>query len=69
MAIYKDEIFGGAQDGASTLASYGEAIALVNSNMYANGVAIFTSDVRGAPDYGEVEVGMVGVAAADPEYR
>ena len=43
MAIYQDEIFGPVLS-VVRAASYDEALSLVNSNRYANGVAIFTND-------------------------
>src|SRR5206468_2915485 len=43
MTIYKDEIFGPVL-GVTRVATYDDAIALVNRNAYANGVAIFTND-------------------------
>ncbi len=66
MAVYKDEIFGPVL-GMTRVASYDEAIALVNSNMYANGVAIFTNDGGAARKFQhEVEVGMVGINVPIP---
>src|SRR5215470_16935453 len=41
MAIYQDEIFGPVLS-MTRVATYDEAIALVNANPYANGVALFT---------------------------
>ncbi|HEY4060226.1 MAG TPA: CoA-acylating methylmalonate-semialdehyde dehydrogenase, partial [Kofleriaceae bacterium] len=43
MSIYKDEIFGPVL-GVTRVATYDEAIAMVNKNPFANGVAIFTND-------------------------
>ena len=66
MAIYKDEIFGPVL-GMTRVASYDEAIALVNKNPYANGVAIFTNDGGAARKFQhEVEVGMVGINVPIP---
>ena len=66
MAIYKDEIFGPVL-GVVRAASYDEAIALVNRNPYANGVAIFTNDGGAARKFQhEVEVGMVGINVPIP---
>ena len=66
MAIYKDEIFGPVL-GVTRVASYDEAIALINRNPYANGVAIFTNDGGAARKFQhEVEVGMVGINVPIP---
>ena len=66
MTIYKDEIFGPVLSITRT-ATYDEAIALVNRNPYANGVAIYTNDGGAARKFQhEVEVGMVGINVAIP---
>ena len=66
MSIYKDEIFGPVL-GVTRAASYDEAIALINRNPYANGVAIFTNDGGAARKFQhEVEVGMVGINVPIP---
>jgi malonate-semialdehyde dehydrogenase (acetylating)/methylmalonate-semialdehyde dehydrogenase len=66
MSIYKDEIFGPVL-GMTRVGTYDEAIALVNKNPYANGVAIFTNDGGAARKFQhEVEVGMVGVNVPIP---
>ncbi|MBA3817983.1 MAG: CoA-acylating methylmalonate-semialdehyde dehydrogenase [Deltaproteobacteria bacterium] len=66
MSIYKDEIFGPVM-GVTRAATYDEAIKLVNSNPYANGVAIFTNDGGAARKFQhEVEVGMVGINVPIP---
>jgi len=49
------------------VASYDEALGLVNANPYGNGTAIFTRDGGAARRYQrEVEVGMVGVNVPIP---
>ncbi len=66
MTVYRDEIFGPVLIvlRARTL---GEAIALVNRNPYANGVAIFTESGGAARRFeNEVTVGMVGVNVPIP---
>ena len=66
MKIYKDEIFGPVLVvlRAKTL---DEAIALVNSNPYANGTAIFTESGGAARRFeNEIQVGMVGVNVPIP---
>jgi len=66
MTIYTDEIFGPVLS-VVRAASYDEALALVNGNRYANGVAIFTNDGGAARRFqNEVEVGMVGVNVPIP---
>jgi malonate-semialdehyde dehydrogenase (acetylating) / methylmalonate-semialdehyde dehydrogenase len=66
MTIYQDEIFGPVL-GVVRVASYDEALALINAGPYANGVAIFTSDGGAARKFQhEVEVGMVGINVPIP---
>ena len=66
MTIYKDEIFGPVLS-MTRAATYDEAIALVNKNPYANGVAIFTNDGGAARKFQhEVEVGMIGINVPIP---
>jgi malonate-semialdehyde dehydrogenase (acetylating) / methylmalonate-semialdehyde dehydrogenase len=66
MSIYKDEIFGPVLS-TTRVATYDEAIKLVNANPYANGVAIFTNDGGAARKFQhEVEVGMVGINVPIP---
>jgi malonate-semialdehyde dehydrogenase (acetylating) / methylmalonate-semialdehyde dehydrogenase len=66
MSIYKDEIFGPVL-GMTRVATYDDAIALVNRNPYANGVAIFTNDGGAARKFQhEIEVGMVGINVPIP---
>jgi malonate-semialdehyde dehydrogenase (acetylating)/methylmalonate-semialdehyde dehydrogenase len=66
MSIYRDEIFGPVL-GVVRAATYEEALAIVNDNTYANGVAIFTNDGGAARRFqSEVEVGMVGINVPIP---
>jgi malonate-semialdehyde dehydrogenase (acetylating)/methylmalonate-semialdehyde dehydrogenase len=66
MTIGQEEIFGPVL-AITRVATYDEAIALVNKNPYANGVAIFTNDGGAARKFQhEVEVGMVGVNVPIP---
>ncbi len=66
MSIYRDEIFGPVLC-VVRAPSYDEAIALVNDNPYANGVAIFTNDGGAARRFQtEVQVGMVGINVPIP---
>ncbi|RYP81270.1 CoA-acylating methylmalonate-semialdehyde dehydrogenase [Nocardioides guangzhouensis] len=63
---YDDEIFGPVLS-VVRVASYDEALELVNRNPYGNGTAIFTRDGGAARRYQrEVEVGMVGVNVPIP---
>ena len=66
MEIYKNEIFGPVLVvlRADTLE---EAIALINSNPYANGTAIFTESGGAARRFAaEIQVGMVGINVPIP---
>jgi malonate-semialdehyde dehydrogenase (acetylating)/methylmalonate-semialdehyde dehydrogenase len=66
MSIYTDEIFGPVLS-VVRVASYDEALDLVNSNPYGNGTAIFTNDGGAARRYqNEVQVGMVGINVPVP---
>ncbi len=66
MAVYTDEIFGPVLS-VVRVASYAEAVALVNANPYGNGTAIFTNDGGAARRYQhEVEVGMIGINVPIP---
>jgi malonate-semialdehyde dehydrogenase (acetylating) / methylmalonate-semialdehyde dehydrogenase len=66
MSIYRDEIFGPVLS-VVRAGSYDEAVELVNSNPYANGVAIFTNDGGAARRFqNEVQVGMVGINVPIP---
>jgi malonate-semialdehyde dehydrogenase (acetylating)/methylmalonate-semialdehyde dehydrogenase len=66
MKAYDDEIFGPVLS-VVRVDSYDEAVALVNSNQYGNGVAIFTRDGGAARQFEfDIEVGMVGVNVPIP---
>jgi malonate-semialdehyde dehydrogenase (acetylating)/methylmalonate-semialdehyde dehydrogenase len=66
MALYTDEIFGPVLS-VVRVATYDDALALVNANPYGNGVAIFTNDGGAARRFhSEVEVGMVGINVPIP---
>ncbi len=66
MSIYKDEIFGPVLI-VLRVDTLEEAIALVNSNPYANGTAIFTESGGAARRFeAEIQVGMVGVNVPIP---
>jgi malonate-semialdehyde dehydrogenase (acetylating)/methylmalonate-semialdehyde dehydrogenase len=66
MTVYRDEIFGPVLI-VLRAQSLEEAIALVNRNPYANGVAIFTESGGAARRFeNEVTVGMVGVNVPIP---
>ena len=66
MRLYTDEIFGPVLS-ITRVATYDEALALVNSSPYGNGAAIFTNDGGAARRFQhEVEVGMVGINVPIP---
>jgi malonate-semialdehyde dehydrogenase (acetylating)/methylmalonate-semialdehyde dehydrogenase len=61
MEIYREEIFGPVLS-VVRVATYDEAVSLVNANEYGNGTAIFTNDGGAARRFEEdVQVGMIGV--------
>jgi malonate-semialdehyde dehydrogenase (acetylating)/methylmalonate-semialdehyde dehydrogenase len=65
-AVYDDEIFGPVLS-VVRVATYEDAVRLVNDNPYGNGVAIFTRDGGAARRFQfEVQAGMVGVNVAIP---
>lgn len=66
MTVYTDEIFGPVLS-VVRVASFDEGLALINSNRYANGTAIFTRDGGAARRFqSEVQVGMVGINVPIP---
>jgi malonate-semialdehyde dehydrogenase (acetylating) / methylmalonate-semialdehyde dehydrogenase len=66
MDLYADEIFGPVLS-VVRVATYDDALALVNGNPYGNGTAIFTNDGGAARRFqNEVEVGMIGVNVPIP---
>jgi malonate-semialdehyde dehydrogenase (acetylating)/methylmalonate-semialdehyde dehydrogenase len=66
MSVYTDEIFGPVLS-VVRAGTYDEAMAIINSNQYANGVAIFTRDGGAARQFQfDVEVGMVGINVPIP---
>src|SRR5262249_7670532 len=66
MAIYREEIFGPVLV-MVRVESLEQAIALINSNPYANGAALFTRSGYGARRFQQdVEVGMVGINVPIP---
>ncbi len=66
MRVYDDEIFGPVL-GVVRVPTLEEAIALVNSNRYGNGTAIFTRDGGAARRFEhDIQVGMVGVNVPIP---
>jgi malonate-semialdehyde dehydrogenase (acetylating)/methylmalonate-semialdehyde dehydrogenase len=61
MEVYDEEIFGPVL-AVVRVRTYDEAVALVNSNPYGNGVALFTRDGGAAHRFeSDVQVGMVGI--------
>jgi malonate-semialdehyde dehydrogenase (acetylating) / methylmalonate-semialdehyde dehydrogenase len=66
MKAYQDEIFGPVL-GVTRVATYDEAVTLVNENPYGNGTAIFTRDGGVARRFQfEVQAGMVGINVPVP---
>ena len=66
MSVYTDEIFGPILS-VVRVESYDEALALINTNPYGNGTAIFTNDGGAARRFqNEVEVGMIGINVPIP---
>jgi len=66
MDCYKDEIFGPVL-GVTRVATYDEALKLVNDNPYGNGTAIFTRDGGVARQFQfDVQAGMVGINVPIP---
>jgi malonate-semialdehyde dehydrogenase (acetylating)/methylmalonate-semialdehyde dehydrogenase len=66
MAIYREEIFGPVLV-MVRVESLEQAIALINSNPYANGAALFTRSGYAARRFQQdVEVGMVGINVPIP---
>ena len=66
MDAYRDEIFGPVL-GVTRVATYDDAVRMVNENPYGNGVAIYTRDGGAARRFQfEVEAGMVGVNVPIP---
>ncbi|MGH3009830.1 MAG: CoA-acylating methylmalonate-semialdehyde dehydrogenase [Gaiellaceae bacterium] len=66
MRAYADEIFGPVL-GVTRVATYEEAVRLVNESPYGNGVALFTRDGGAARRFQfEVEAGMVGINVPIP---
>jgi len=66
MRAYDDEIFGPVL-GVTRVATYDEAIRLVNENPYGNGTAIFTRDGGVSRQFQfDVQAGMVGINVPIP---
>ncbi|HUJ65813.1 MAG TPA: CoA-acylating methylmalonate-semialdehyde dehydrogenase [Acidimicrobiales bacterium] len=66
MRVYDDEIFGPVLS-VVRVATLAEAVSLVNSNPYGNGVAVFTRDGGAARRFERsVKVGMVGINVPIP---
>lgn len=66
MAIYQEEIFGPVL-GIIRVATFAEAVELINANPYGNGTAIFTNDGGVARRFeNEIEVGMIGINVPIP---
>jgi malonate-semialdehyde dehydrogenase (acetylating)/methylmalonate-semialdehyde dehydrogenase len=66
MKAYDDEIFGPVLS-VSRVATYADAVDMINANQYGNGVALFTRDGNAARLFSrEVSVGMIGINVPIP---
>jgi len=66
MSVYRDEIFGPVLS-VLRVASFDEAIAVINANQFGNGTAIFTRDGGAARRFQrEIQVGMIGINVPIP---
>lgn len=66
MRAYDDEIFGPVVS-VTRVATFADAVALINANPYGNGTAIFTRDGNAARLFSrQVSVGMIGVNVPIP---
>ncbi|MTD53028.1 CoA-acylating methylmalonate-semialdehyde dehydrogenase [Amycolatopsis pithecellobii] len=66
MDIYREEIFGPVLS-VVRVASYAEAVELINRNEYGNGTAVFTNDGGAARRFeADVRVGMIGINVPIP---
>ena len=66
MRIYQEEIFGPVLS-CVRVATFADAVELINKHQYANGVSLFTRDGGIAREFGRrIEVGMVGVNVPIP---
>jgi malonate-semialdehyde dehydrogenase (acetylating)/methylmalonate-semialdehyde dehydrogenase len=66
MAIYREEIFGPVL-ACIRVATFEEALRLVNKHEYGNGVSLFTADGNTAREFGRrVQVGMIGINVPIP---
>jgi malonate-semialdehyde dehydrogenase (acetylating) / methylmalonate-semialdehyde dehydrogenase len=66
MAVYDDEIFGPVLS-VVRVASFDDALALVNANPYGNGVSLFSRDGGVARQFErDVNVGMIGINVPIP---
>ena len=66
MRVYKEEIFGPVLT-MTRVATFDEAIGLINDHEYGNGTSIFTRDGDAAREFANgIEVGMVGVNVPIP---
>jgi len=66
MRIYKEEIFGPVL-GCLRVATFKEAVDLINAHEFGNGVSCFTRDGNVAREFGRrIQVGMVGINVPIP---
>jgi malonate-semialdehyde dehydrogenase (acetylating) / methylmalonate-semialdehyde dehydrogenase len=66
MRVYREEIFGPVLC-CVRVATFAEAVALINSHEFANGTSCFTRDGQTAREFArQIEVGMVGINVPIP---
>ena len=66
MSIYKEEVFGPVL-ACVRVATFEEALKLINDHEFGNGVSLFTADGHTAREFGRrVQVGMVGINVPIP---
>ena len=66
MSIYKNEVFGPVLS-CMRVASFGEAVELINAHEFGNGVACYTRDGHTAREFARrIQVGMVGINVPIP---
>jgi malonate-semialdehyde dehydrogenase (acetylating)/methylmalonate-semialdehyde dehydrogenase len=66
MRIYREEIFGPVLT-ITRVASFDDAVRLINAHEFGNGTAIFTRDGDAAREFAsQIEVGMVGINVPIP---
>ena len=66
MTVYKEEIFGPVLS-VCRVASFKDAVELINAHEYGNGTALYTRDGKAAREFAQhIQVGMVGINVPVP---